>query len=138
MDVRIFRSVRLVARGLEDYFVHSDYDYETGTGTLRIDVSEPARLNIPELGLVDADPAGPHTFGVEAWSDETPRLYEGELVVGDERVPLHIGFRHVEVVDGQITINGRPILFRGVNRHEWHPKPAARSTARRCSPMCSS
>jgi beta-galactosidase len=118
----IFRSVWLVARGLEDYFVHADYDHETGTGTLRIDVSEPARLNIPELGLVDADPAGPHTFDVEPWSDETPKLYEGELVVGGERVPLRIGFRHVEVVDGQITVNGRPILFRGVNRHEWHPK----------------
>ena len=118
----IFRSVRLVARGLEDYFVHADFDHETGTGTLRIDVSEPARLNVPELGLVDADPAGPHTFDVEPWSDETPKLYDGELVVGSERVPLRIGFRHVEVVDGQITVNGRPILFRGVNRHEWHPR----------------
>ena len=118
----IFRSVSLVARGLEDYFVHADYDHETRTGTLRIDVSEPARLNIPELGLAGADPAGPHTFDVEPWSDETPKLYDGELVVGAERVPLRIGFRHVEVVDGQITVNGRPILFRGVNRHEWHPK----------------
>ncbi|HET9170229.1 MAG TPA: glycoside hydrolase family 2 TIM barrel-domain containing protein [Actinospica sp.] len=118
----IFRSVRLLARGLEDYFVHADYDHESGTGTLRVEVSEPARLNVPELGLADADPAGPHTFAVEPWSDETPKLYEGELLVGEERVPLRIGFRHVEVVDGELTVNGRPILFRGVNRHEWHPR----------------
>jgi beta-galactosidase len=119
----IFRSVRLLARGLEDYFAHADYDHETGTGTLRIETSAPAAaLNVPELGLVDADPAGPHTFPVEPWSDESPRLYEGELVVGGERVPLRIGFRRVTVQDSQILVNGRPILFRGVNRHEWHPR----------------
>ena len=119
----IFRSVRLLARGLEDYFAHADYDHTTGTGTLRVETTSlAARLSIPELGLVDVDPAGPHSFPVEPWSDETPRLYEGELVADGERVPLRIGFRRVEVVDGRIVVNGRPILFRGVNRHEWHPR----------------
>jgi len=119
----IFRSVRLLARGLEDYFVHADFDHVTGTGTLRVETTSPsATLSVPELGLVDADPAGPYEFPVEPWSDETPRLYEGELVADGERVPLRIGFRRVAVVDGQIVVNGRPILFRGVNRHEWHPR----------------
>ena len=119
----IFRSVRLLARGLEDYFVHADYDHVTATGTLRVETSSPnARLSVPELGLVDADPAGPHTFPVEPWSDEAPRLYEGELLADGEHVPLRIGFRRVEVIDGQIAVNGRPILLRGVNRHEWHPR----------------
>ncbi|HWG23026.1 glycoside hydrolase family 2 TIM barrel-domain containing protein [Actinospica sp.] len=118
----IFRSVRLLARGLEDYFVHADYDHETGTGTLRVETSQPARLNVPELGIEDADPAGPSTLPVEPWSDETPRLYAGELVVDGERVPLRIGFRRVAVQDGRIVVNGQPILFRGVNRHEWHPR----------------
>ena len=119
----IFRSVRLLARGLEDYFVHADYDHVTGTGTLRVETTLPtATLSVPELGLVDADPAGPYELPVEPWSDETPRLYEGVLVADGERVPLRIGFRRVAVVDGQIVVNGRPILFRGVNRHEWHPR----------------
>jgi beta-galactosidase len=119
----IFRSVRLLARGLEDYFAHADYDHATGTGTLRVETTSPeARLSVPELGLVDADPAGPHSFPVEPWSDETPRLYEGELAAGGERVPLRVGFRRVEVVDSRILVNGRPILFRGVNRHEFHPR----------------
>jgi beta-galactosidase len=119
----IFRSVRLLARGLEDLFVHADYDHATGTGTLRVETTSPtATLSVPELGLVDADPAGSYAFPVEPWSDETPRLYEGELVADGERVPLRIGFRRVEVADGRIVVNGRPILFRGVNRHEWHPR----------------
>jgi beta-galactosidase len=120
----IFRSVRLLARGLEDYFVHADYDPATGGGTLRVETSQPARLSVPELGLANADPEGPHTFTqVEPWSDERPRLYAGELTVeGGERIPLRIGFRRVAVADGQLLVNGRPILFRGVNRHEWHPR----------------
>ncbi|MET8562607.1 glycoside hydrolase family 2 TIM barrel-domain containing protein, partial [Streptomyces flaveolus] len=29
--------------------------------------------------------------------------------------------RTVELSDGLIKVNGRPVLFKGVNRHEWHP-----------------
>ncbi|MFE4330741.1 glycoside hydrolase family 2 TIM barrel-domain containing protein [Streptomyces sp. NPDC056831] len=121
----IFRSVRLLARpagGIADFFVHADYDHHTGGGTLRIDVEGAARLTVPELGLVDADPAGPHAVtGVTPWSDEQPHLYRGELETATERVPIRIGFRRIEVEDGVLTANGKPLLFRGVNRHEWHP-----------------
>ncbi len=85
--------------------------------------TSPARLGVPELGLADADPAGPHVIeGVEPWSDERPRLYAGEIVTGEERIPVTIGFRRVAVVDGVLTVNGAPILLRGVNRHEWDPR----------------
>lgn len=39
-----------------------------------------------------------------------------------ERVPLRIGFRTVAVENGVMTVNGRRVLFRGVNRHEFHPE----------------
>ncbi|WP_326791528.1 DUF4981 domain-containing protein [Streptomyces sp. NBC_00841] len=118
----IFRSVSVIARGIEDFFVRADFDHRTGRGTLSVGTTSSARLSIPELGLIDADPAGPHTFeGVTAWSDEEPKLYEGSLTTGGERVGLRIGFRTVAVVDGVLTVNGRPLTFRGVNRHEWHP-----------------
>ncbi|MFD5597653.1 glycoside hydrolase family 2 TIM barrel-domain containing protein [Streptomyces griseorubiginosus] len=121
----IFRSVTVAARGIEDFFVHASYDHTTGQGTLSVDVTAPTRvsLSVPELGISGADPAGPHVIdGVEPWSDEQPRLYSGELVSeAGERVPLRIGFRSVVVVDGVLTVNGRPISLRGVNRHEWHP-----------------
>ncbi|MFF7930881.1 glycoside hydrolase family 2 TIM barrel-domain containing protein [Streptomyces sp. NPDC007940] len=121
----IFRSVSVAARGVEDFFVHTAYDHTTGQGTLAVDVTAPTRvsLSVPELGISDADPAGPHLIdGIEPWSDERPRLYSGELVSdAGERIPLRIGFRTVAVVDGVLTANGRPISLRGVNRHEWHP-----------------
>jgi beta-galactosidase len=48
-------------------------------------------------------------------------LYRGTLVAGGERVDLAIGFRTVSIVDGRLLVNGRPILMRGVNRHEHDP-----------------
>ncbi|GAA0672649.1 glycoside hydrolase family 2 TIM barrel-domain containing protein [Kitasatospora atroaurantiaca] len=121
----IFRSVSVAARGIEDFFVHAGYDHESGRGTLAVDVTGPGQvsLTVPELGITGADPAGPHVIdGVRPWSDENPRLYQGELVAETgERIPLRIGFRTVAVVDGVLTVNGRPISLRGVNRHEWHP-----------------
>ena len=119
----IFRSVRIVARGLTDFFVHADFDPATGHGTLSVDVSDPAVLSVPELGLADADPTGPHVFEtVTPWSDEQPKVYEGVLVADGERIPVRIGFRRLSVAGGVLTANGRPLLLRGVNRHEWHPE----------------
>ncbi len=119
----IFRSVRIAARGLEDFFVHADFDPGSGQGTLAVQTTGPARLSVPELGLADADPAGPFVFGgVQPWSDERPRLYAGEIVAGDERIAVNIGFRRVSVADGVLTVNGVPVLLRGVNRHEWDPR----------------
>jgi beta-galactosidase len=120
----IFRDVTLIARppaALDDFFVHAAYDHRTGRGTLRIDTSTPARLTVGELGLAGVPAGQTYEMAVEPWSAELPRLYRGELATGDERVPVAIGFRTVAVDDGLLTVNGRRVLFRGVNRHEWHP-----------------
>jgi beta-galactosidase len=119
----IFRSVRIVARGLADFFVHADYDHTTGRGTLAVETSAPARISVPGLGLADADPAGPHVFeDIDPWSDEQPTLYEGTLTADGETIPIRIGFRRVATDGGVLTVNGKPIRLRGVNRHEWHPE----------------
>ncbi|MER7795074.1 glycoside hydrolase family 2 TIM barrel-domain containing protein [Streptomyces sp. NPDC097640] len=121
----IFRSVMLLSRApgaLDDFFVHADFDHSTGHGTLRVDTSAPARLTVEELGLRDVPAQGPYDIGaVEPWSAEIPRLYAGELRAGGETIPLRIGFRTVSIEDGVFKVNGRPVLLRGVNRHEFHP-----------------
>ncbi|WP_033329981.1 glycoside hydrolase family 2 TIM barrel-domain containing protein, partial [Streptomyces yerevanensis] len=48
--------------------------------------------------------------------------YDGVLATEGERIPLRIGFRTVVLEDGLIKVNGKPLLFKGVNRHEWHPE----------------
>jgi beta-galactosidase len=120
----IFRDVTLLeVPVLDDFFVHAGYDHLTGTGTLAVETvaSGEVTLSVPDLGLTDVSPAGPHTIPVEPWSAEEPRLYDALLRAGDETVRFRIGFRTVAVEDGVLTVNGRRVLFRGVNRHEFHP-----------------
>lgn len=121
----IFRDVTLLARpdrGIEDVFVHASYDSTTGAGDLRVDVSgSQARVLLPELGVDVAAGEQVRIEDVKAWSAERPRLYDLQVVSADERVDLRVGFRTVLVADGLLTVNGRRVLFRGVNRHEFHP-----------------
>ncbi|MEY9995257.1 beta-galactosidase [Streptomyces sp. V4I8] len=120
----IFRDVTLLHRptgSVGDFFVHASYDHTTGEGTLRVDSDVDGRVSVPALDI-DVATGEPVTVAVEPWSAETPKLYDGELVTAGERVPLRIGFRTVVLEDGLIKVNGRAILFKGVNRHEWHPE----------------
>ncbi|WP_129843568.1 glycoside hydrolase family 2 TIM barrel-domain containing protein [Streptomyces sp. RFCAC02] len=119
----IFRDVTLHHRphhSPTDYFTHATYDHTTGHGTLRIDTDQPGRITIPEL---DIDIPTGHTtrIPVQPWTAETPHLYTGHLTTPGETIPLRIGFRTITIDNGTLKINGRRILFRGVNRHEFHP-----------------
>ncbi|HEV2762122.1 MAG TPA: glycoside hydrolase family 2 TIM barrel-domain containing protein, partial [Pyrinomonadaceae bacterium] len=61
------------------------------------------------------------------WSAEEPNLYTLVLTLKDARgrvlevVPWRLGFRTSEIRDGQILVNGRPAVIKGVNRHEHDP-----------------
>lgn len=63
---------------------------------------------------------------VLSWNPESPVLYplkvtlEGPGAAGDDLID-RVGFRTVGLVGGRVGINGRPVLLRGVNRHEDHP-----------------
>ena len=120
----IFRGVTLLARpagAIDDVFVHAGYDHETGAGTLRVDTDVPARITVPELGIDVAAGEQVRVDAVEPWSAEVPRLYDAAVAAGGERVALRIGFRTVVVEDGLLKVNGRRVLLRGVNRHEFDP-----------------
>ncbi|MBC2906640.1 glycoside hydrolase family 2 TIM barrel-domain containing protein [Streptomyces cupreus] len=120
----IFRDVTLLHRpagAVGDFFVHASYDHVTGEGTLRVESEVEGRVTVPALGI-DVATGESVTVPVEPWSAEIPRLYDGELATLGERVPLRIGFRTVLLEDGLIKVNGKAILFKGVNRHEWHPE----------------
>ncbi len=115
----IFRDVTLLARPLiDDVFVHADYDHLTGSGRLLVETETGAVVRIPELGIEIAAGVPVTLPAVEPWSAEAPRLYDATVAVSGETVELRIGFRTVAMTDGLLTVNGRPLFFRGVNRHE--------------------
>ncbi len=61
---------------------------------------------------------------VEPWSAEKPNLYDMTIRLKDKKgkvievVGSKIGFRTTEVRGGQFLVNGKPVLVKGVNRHE--------------------
>lgn len=56
------------------------------------------------------------------WTAETPELYTLLLSCSHFHVAFKVGFRQVEIIDGVFCVNGSPVKFKGVNRHEHHPK----------------
>ncbi len=61
------------------------------------------------------------------WSAETPVLYLLAVLLRDEHGRIvevtaqRTGFRRVEISGGNLLVNGRDIILKGVNRHEHHP-----------------
>ncbi len=61
------------------------------------------------------------------WSAENPNLYTVLLTLKDkegnilEHESCRFGFREVEIKNGQLLVNGFPVLLKGVNRHEHDP-----------------
>jgi beta-galactosidase len=77
---------------------------------------------MPKFAWIEAKIKNP-----SKWTAETPDLYtlilnlkndKGEII---ETVGCKVGFRSVEIKDGQLLINGKPVRLRGVNRHEHDP-----------------
>jgi beta-galactosidase len=85
----------------------------------------------PEEGEISRRPNQPHWADLECpvqaprlWSAEEPNLYTLVVsLVGEDQASLdvrscRVGFRKVELRDGQMLVNNRPVLMQGVNRHD--------------------
>lgn len=57
---------------------------------------------------------------LKLWSAEDPVLYTVLLSFGGRVIAQRIGFRRIERKDPNFFINGKPIIFYGMNRHEHH------------------
>ena len=59
------------------------------------------------------------------WSAEVPNLYDLMITVTGkdgavtELIPEKVGFRRFEMKDHMMTLNGKRIVFKGVNRHDF-------------------
>jgi beta-galactosidase len=129
----IFRDVTVLGRpygSVEDVWLRTAYAAD-GTGSIdpEIIASElafPITIQIPELGVEQRFPrpgeVGAFSVGrVEPWSAEAPRLYDARVSSVGETLNLRLGFRRVQIDGDVLSVNGRQVIFRGVNRHEVHP-----------------
>ena len=108
----------------------------TGSVEARLyDANQRPVLDEPLAAAVDVAAEGEASIDLSAeitsprlWSAEMPNLYRLVLALRDEAGALvesvgqTIGFRQVEIADGQLLVNGRPVLLKGANRHEADPE----------------
>jgi beta-galactosidase len=66
-------------------------------------------------------------LSVKLWTAETPNLYSLLITLKDPATgkalahyAIKTGFRTSEIKNGQLLVNGRPVLIKGVNRHDHH------------------
>jgi beta-galactosidase len=129
----IFRDITLLSRphgAVDDLWLGTDYAAD-GTGSIDPEIiagaeAFPIEIEIPELGLLQrfADPGDLAAFSVgpvQPWSAELPRLYDARVSSAGETLQLRLGFRRVEIAGDIFRVNGRQVIFRGVNRHEINP-----------------
>ncbi len=65
----------------------------------------------------------------KTWNAEKPQLHQLSIELLNDgqsinRKEVQFGFRQVEIKDEKVLINGQPILFKGVNRHDYDPDTA--------------
>jgi len=58
---------------------------------------------------------------VKPWTAEAPAMYDLTVTLDGDRVTKRVGFRRIEVNGGRLLLNGKPIMLRGVCKHEDHP-----------------
>lgn len=82
------------------------------------------QLEIPALNVRASLPVkdGRAEISLQAnpmlWSPELPKLYDVTLSMGQHKITDRIGFRTLEVRDGEVLLNGSPIFFKGISIHE--------------------
>lgn len=122
----ILRSVTLLeqpADGVGDIRVVADFDARTGTGSLLVETDGPATIDCTELGVEGVATGSTIVLAdVVPWNAEVPRLYDLDVRTPTESVLIRIGFRRVEVRNGQLLVNDRAVQLRGVSHHDFHPE----------------
>lgn len=118
-------------------------DFQDGQGVLEVKVELSGKGNVTaqlfdakgqqvDKGMQIQQSAASTTLGttvkdVKPWTGETPYLYTLVVTLKDlkgsvlEVVRQKVGFRRIEIKDGQLLVNGQPILIKGADRHELDP-----------------
>lgn len=143
----IAREVYLYARPkahIQDIFILQDVINNYKDGLLTANITAPTAKGCT-IDLTLTDPTG-ITIGTEvinvgngstvatlsvpavkAWSAELPNLYTATFTLKDKKgnilevIPQHVGFRNIKIENGQLLVNGQPILIKGADRHELDP-----------------
>ncbi len=131
----IFRDVYVLKRpeqGIRDYMVRTDIRETAAAVSIRFWYFQETVMTAAAL----YDGEGNQVAGARCekgeellleipdpvlWNTEAPYLYTLVLDTEAEVIVDHVGLRRIEVADHAVCLNGKPIIFRGVNRHDSDP-----------------
>lgn len=132
----IFRDVYLLVRPHEhirDYFVKTEIAEDYSTAEISVDIEYegeetetkafleyPKGNRIAEAAVRNGQVCL-HIENPELWTAETPSLYYLLLETASETICQQVGIRTISVENGVILVNGVPVKFKGVNRHDSDP-----------------
>ena len=130
----IFRDVYLLSRPenrLEDYFVHTRLAPDYKSAQLTADLTyEGAESTEWELLSPNGETVATGTAQEQIvcniehpvlWNAESPALYQLLLHCNGEYIVEPVGLREIAVKDCVVLVNGQPVKFHGVNRHDSDP-----------------
>ncbi|MBD5132362.1 MAG: hypothetical protein HDT28_07245 [Clostridiales bacterium] len=123
----IFRDVYILRRPeqhITDYKIETSIQDNDGivTVTNKSDIQITVDFNGEQKQVKPKEKATFTVKNAKLWSAETPYLYDMALSANGEVIYNRVGIRTSEVKDGIYLFNGKPIKFRGVNRHDMHPE----------------
>lgn len=114
---------------LDDTFTNADLELTvtaTSKGKMRISLlKEDEVIRVMECDMEEKTHYTLQVENPELWSAESPALYDLLLEVMDQNgvvtevIPQRVGFRRFEMKNQIMTLNGKRIVFKGVNRHEF-------------------
>ncbi len=137
----IFRDVYVLKRPvkrIQNYVVKTILNEEKTAADLEVSVfgmDVTAKLLDPEgnaissINVCDGEKGTIHVENPKLWSAEVPELYSLMITAGEELIGEKVGFRDIAIRNGVVEINGIPVKFRGVNRHDSYPDTGFYCTA---------
>lgn len=140
----IFRDVYLLKRpvnGIFDYFIKTEYNKKSAG--VKIEITYSTHVVPTRLTLYEAKGTMVDSQIVEAkedkqkiklhmkitdpilWNAENPYLYTLVMETENEVITDYVGIREIYIKKKTVYFNGRPIVFHGVNRHDFDPVTGA-------------
>lgn len=99
-----------------------------------LQLEQKVEIKIPELKIQYKTKSNEKGFATidfsgkfKLWSPENPKLYRVIIKSETDSVAENIGFRCIEVKDGKVLLNNKPIFLKGVSIHEENPYKGSRA-----------
>ncbi len=136
----LFRDVSLFTlpeKHIYDISVETNVDLDNMNGDISLHMTGRLENTIKQIIIIDKDGKTIINDSTESdtyqttlsdvilWSAENPNLYTLIIKVSDkeriyEIVKEHFGFKKVEIKEGILLFNGKRLIVKGINRHEWN------------------